>query len=67
MSQNSTTYRSYCMESDKMERRKIYAYKLLTEYDVFHLSKEFYKYVYNRYPELEETQDWREIKAQAED
>ena len=66
MSQNCTTVRSYYMEGDKMERRKIYAYKLLSEYDVFHLSKEFYKYVY-RYPELEETQDWREIKAQAED
>ena len=65
MSQNCTIDRYYYMESDKMERRKIYAYKLLSEYDFFHLSKEFYKYIY-RYPELEETQDWREIKIQTE-
>lgn len=49
-----------------MKKRKIYAYKLLSEYDVFHLSKEFYKYVY-RHPELEEALNWREIKIQTED
>lgn len=47
-------------------KRKIYARKLVSEHDFFHLAKEFYRYIY-RYPELEVETDWKAIKKYAEE
>lgn len=48
-----------------MARRKIYAKKLLKEFDFYHLAREFYLYI-TRYPELEADSEWKELKQTAE-
>ena len=49
-----------------MTKRKIYAKKLIANFDFYHLAKEFYMYIF-RYPELEQDNKWVEIKQFAED
>ena len=49
-----------------MTKRKIYAKKLIANFDFYHLAKEFYMYII-RYPELEHDNEWVEIKQLAED
>ena len=48
-----------------MTKRKIYARKLIVNLDFYHLAKEFYMYIF-RYPELEQDNEWVEIKQLAE-
>lgn len=49
-----------------MTKRKIYTRKLIVNLDFYHLAKEFYMYIF-RYPELEQDNEWVEIKQLAED
>lgn len=49
-----------------MAKRKIYARKLIKEFDILHLAKEFYRYTI-RFPDLEADTKWKQIKEFAED
>lgn len=49
-----------------MTKRRIYAKKLIADFDFYHLAKEFYMYIV-RYPELEQDDEWVKIKELAED
>ena len=49
-----------------MTKRRIYAKKLIADFDFYHLAKEFYMYIV-RHPELEQDDEWVKIKELAED